>query len=340
MKKKQLSVSKRKTVLVTGANGLLGGNIIHQLNGSDKYRARAMVRKGADMRSLHNADFDLFEGNITNPRDLSQALEGCDFVIHCAASTRQYPSDLAYYREVNIDSTVYLLKLCLEKGIKRFVFVSTPNCFTNGSRLKPGTEESDFMPWLKKSGYAYSKYLAQQQVLKYVHDYNFPAVVVAPGFLIGPLDAKPSSGQLVLYSYKNKVIFCPPGGKSFVDAEYAAEATIKALSEGAPGSIWLLTGKNITYREFFKIVRKLSGKRKWIIPLPVLLLQALARLSDAVQVLFKRPMPFNSTNQKLLCLDNYFSNEKAMRELGLKPTCIESATRKAIVWFKNNGYIA
>jgi dihydroflavonol-4-reductase len=329
----------KKKVLVTGANGLLGANIVWQLGNHQFYSARAMVRKGANMLSLQGANYELFEGNITNRDDVLRATDGCDFVIHCAARTSQHPSGLEHYREANIESTKLIIEACLEKGIKRMVFVSTTNCFTPGSLQSPGTETGGFMPWLKKSGYAYSKYLAQEIVLDAVKKENLSAVVVAPGFLIGPRDAKPSSGKLLLYGMNNRFIFCPPGGKSFVDAEFAAEAAINALTAGSPGEIWLLTGENLTYRNFFRSLANLSGKKKYIIPLPRILLRTAAYFCDVLESIFRISLPFNSTNQKLLCLNNYFSNQKAMDELNIKPTRTNDAILKAMEWFKQKGMV-
>ncbi len=332
-------MQEEEKVLVTGANGLLGANIIYAIGKDSRYRARAMVRKSALLRSLEGLDYELFQGEITRKKDVEQALEGIDYVIHCAGRTAQFPSELKYYEAANIESSRLLLQAAKAKGIKRFVFVSTTNSFTNGPLENPGTENSGFMPWLKKSGYAYSKYLAQQEVLGYVKKYDFPAVVVAPGFLIGPRDAKPSSGQLLLYGLKNRIVFCPPGGKSFVDAELAAQAAVNALTAGSKGDVWLLTGENLTYRQFFNTLIKITGKRKLIVPLPEFLLKSAAFFFDIGEKITGRSMPFNSTQQRLLCLDNYFDNTKARKQLGLEPTHTKTSIIKAIKWFQEFGYI-
>ena len=330
---------KKSKVLVTGANGLLGANVVSAVGQDGRYRARAMVRKGAWLRSLDGLDCELFEGEITQKQDVEKALEGVDYVIHCAGRTTQHPSQLKYYEAANIESTRLLLAASGQKGIKRFVFVSTTNCFTSGTLENPGTEDSGFMPWLKKSGYAYSKYLAQQEVLNYVKKHDFPAVVVAPGFLIGPRDAKPSSGQLMLYVLKNRIVFCPPGGKSFVDAEMAAQAVVSALTAEKKGDVWLLAGKNMTYRQFFKTLSEISGKRKLMIPLPEVLLKSTARFCDLLERVTRKSMPFNSTQQRLLCLDNYFDNRKAVKDLHMHPVAIEISIEKAMRWFEEKGYI-
>ena len=327
-------------VLITGANGLLGANVVALLSKSNKFVPRAMVRRNANLLSLEGVNCELFEGDITNPEDVNKAVEGCCYIIHCAARTSQYPSSFEHYREANINSTRLLLEAGRVKGVKRMVFVSSTNCFANGSLQKPGTEEGGFMPWLKTSGYAFSKFIAQQEVLKYGEKYQLPVIVVAPGFLVGARDAKPSSGKMILYVLKNRIVFCPPGGKSFVDAEIAAQATISALHKGKTGQKYLLAGENMTLHDFFKLVSRLSGKRRLIIPLPMIFFKAIAIAFESLEKLTGKPFPFNTTQQKLLCLDNYFSNCLAEKELDMKFTRADVAVKKSMDWFKHNGYIS
>lgn len=324
-----------KKVLVSGANGLLGANIVRQLNAMG-YLAKAMLRKGSNTLSLKNAEYETFEGEITNKKDVFNAVSGCDFVIHSAASTAQTPSNVEAFREVNIEATKYFIEACKHYNIKRFIFVSTANCFTNGTIENPGNETSGFMPWLKGSGYAYSKYLAQQEVLENVKTHALPAIVVIPTFLIGAYDAKPSSGKLLLHGCKKKIVFYPPGGKSFVDAEYAATAICNALTKGRIGETYLLAGTNMTYKDFFRIVEKQSGKRKLLIQIPNSVLTTLGHMFGFIGKVFSLSLPLNVVNAKLLSLDNYFSNEKAVREIGLKETDLNKAVSNSIEWFKQN----
>jgi len=324
-----------KKVLVTGANGLLGANIVRQLS-TMGYLPKAMLRKGSNTLSLKGAKYELFEGEITNKEDVFKAVSNCDYVIHSAASTAQSPSNVESFREANIEATTMIIEACKQYNIKRFIFVSTANCFTNGSLENPGDETSEFMPWLKGSGYAYSKYLAQLEVLENVKKYAFPAIIVSPTFLIGPFDAKPSSGKLLIHGYSKKIVFYPPGGKSFVDVEYAATAICNALTNGRIGQTYLLAGMNITYKDFFRIVEKQSGKRKMLIQIPNVLLSSLGQIFEFVGKVFSLSLPLNVVNARLLSLDNYFSNEKAVTEIGLQETDLNIAVSKSINWFKQN----
>lgn len=327
-----------KKVLVTGANGLLGANIVRQLN-DQGYMPKAMTRRSSNKLSLKGARYELFEGEITNEKDVFEAVSDCDYVIHSAARTTPSPSNLEAYRASNITATKNLIKACRYYQIKRFIFVSTANCFTNGTLSEPGNESSGFMPWLKASGYAYSKFLAQEEVLMNVEKYAFPAIVVNPTFMIGANDSKPSSGKLLLYGYNKKIVFYPAGGKNFVNVEYAADAICKALTKGDLGEAYLLAGENMTYKDFFIQIAKQTGRRKILIPIPSMILSLMGRFSDLLEKLFSLSLPLNTANARLLNLDNYYTNKKAVLGLDMKNTEIELALANAIDWFKRNGHL-
>ncbi len=325
-----------KKVLVTGGNGLLGSNIVRELV-SRGYTPVLLLRKGCNRLALKHVKYEVIEGELQNLSDLEKAIKGCSYVIHCAAKTGQ-KGKLKDFISVNTEPVKVLVSLSKKYTVKRFIYISTANCFTNGSIVHPGTESSEFMPWLKKSGYAYSKYLAQEFLLNEFRTCNFPVVILAPTFLIGPGDAKMSSGQLLLHGTKNQVIFYPPGGKSFVNAEYAAKASVNALKHGRNGECYLLSGENLSYKQFFKIVKLNYNPRALLIKLPNCIIKLVLLFCDAIQWLFKTDIILNTTNWRLLSLNNYFSNNKAKEELKMKDTNIKDIINISYTWFVEHNY--
>lgn len=330
---------KQEKVLVTGANGLLGSNVVKQLN-LQGYLVVVLVRKGSNRLALKGLEYKLIEGNISNVFDIDKAISGCDYVIHCAANTSQYKKPSENIKQDNVNTTALLIQLSKLHHIKRFIFVSTANCFTNGDINNSGNECSNFMPWLKKSNYAYSKYLAQKLVLNEVSENDFPALIVAPTFLIGAQDAKLSSGKLIMHAANKQFVFYPPGGKSFVDVEYAAQATANALKLGMVGECYLLAGENMSYRSFYAKLIKENRQKSWLLPIPKTILILGGFLCNFIEAIFRISLPFNRTNQRLLCLNNYFTNAKAHEQLAMKHSNTNEALKKSIHWFKQENYIA
>src|ERR1051326_4985913 len=108
-------------VLVTGGAGLLGVNLLRHLAG-----------KGYPPVSLDLAECsaaDLAEkvafhwGDIRNPEDIQQAMQGIDLVVHTAAALPRYaPADI-YTTEV--DGTRILLQAAQRQRVQRFIHISS-----------------------------------------------------------------------------------------------------------------------------------------------------------------------------------------------------------------------
>jgi len=324
----------REKVLVTGANGLLGSHVVRELLKSD-FAVRVLVRKNSDLRALTNLDIEYFSGQVTSEKDVFEAVKGCNYVVHAAARTTQVPSGLKAFQNPNIQSTKHIIVACKKFRVKRLLFVSSANCFGNGTLENPGNEETPFLPWLKNSGYAYSKYLAQQMVLEEVKT-GLDAVVLNPTFILGENDYKPSSGQIFNHVVNKRIVFCPAGGKNFVDAEMAAEGIVNALVKGKSGECYLLAGENYSYLNFFKMVNRLLKQKAVFVPIPKWILLFAGFCGSGIEKVFKRPVQLTYTNARMLCLDNYFSANKACKKLDFRIVSTLNSAEKAISWFKTN----
>jgi dihydroflavonol-4-reductase len=328
----------KSKVLVTGANGLLGSHIVRELL-KREYNVKVLVRKGSNLRALEGLNIEFFYGLMTQKNDVLSAAEGCDFLIHSAAKTSPKPSDVEAFKTANIKSTEYCVEAVKKYRLKRFVFVSTANTLGNGTKENPGNEEKPFMSWLKKSGYAYSKRIAQEMVLDETKNSDLDAVVVNPTFIIGKNDVKPSSGQIFSHIVDKPVVFYPPGGKNFVDAEAAATGAVSAMERGKRGECYLLAGENLTYKEFYKMTAEIARQNPVMIPIPEFILMTLGYIGDFSENILKIPVRLSKVNARMLCENNFYTPAKAMQELNLPLTPAREAAKKAIDWFRENNYL-
>ncbi|MCF8357775.1 MAG: NAD-dependent epimerase/dehydratase family protein [Prolixibacteraceae bacterium] len=317
-------------VLVTGANGFLAANVVRELikRGNN---VRGLVRKNADLRSLDGVSADFFKGNITDPGDVDKAVKGCDVVIHAAADTSQRFDTAGPLRKVNVEATRYLAEACIKHSVKRFIFVSTGNTIDFGTLENPGHEGNPLGKLFRNSGYALSKLEAEKMIAGMVKTRGLDAVIVNPTFMIGPYDAKPSSGRILKMMYPRKVIFIPKGGKNFVDVRAAAAAICNAIELGTPGERYLLAGVNLTYRQFLKIVRR--GMKTCPVIIPQWLLVGMGAFGSML-----RKMGVHSelsvNNARILSSLDYYTNKKAVAELKMPETQIDKAVSDAIIWMK------
>lgn len=116
------ATSQSQTYLITGGAGFLGINLV-----------RHLVSKGNNVVSYDIAPFDYpdindekvtaITGDICNYKDVLQAMNGIDVVVHAAAALPLYtPEEI---RQVNLEGTENVINAAKEAGITRVVHISS-----------------------------------------------------------------------------------------------------------------------------------------------------------------------------------------------------------------------
>jgi dihydroflavonol-4-reductase len=93
-------------------------------------------------------------------------------------------------------------------------------------------------------------------------------VSVNPTILLGPGDVNGSSTDDVRLFLDRKIPAIPPGGLSYVDARDAALAMLLGMERGIGGRRYLVGACNLTIREFFARLERVSGVRGPLVPMP------------------------------------------------------------------------
>jgi dihydroflavonol-4-reductase len=325
--------------LVTGANGLLGSNLVRELLRRG-HQVRVLVRQGANLTTLTGLDIEFFYGDILEERKLTEACRGCDFVIHSAGRLAGNQTKFSDFAATNIRGTQNIVRAAESAGVIRMVHVSSCCVFGGGRTIgNPGTELSEFTGFRFNSGYINSKYLAQQWVLSEVEKKGFPIVVVNPTIMLGPYDSRPSSGLMILRILRQHFQLCPSGGKNFIDVRDVATATCNALTQGIPGECYLLGSENLTFANFFNKVNRISERNGINLIVPGGLLNCAGLVGNAIKAISSYDIPLNLVNSRQLANISYFSSKKAVRALDLPQRPVDDAIRDSISWFIANKYL-
>lgn len=315
-----------KKIFVTGITGLLGANVVIKLL-EDGYFVIALVRKKSNYLGEKNKSLKLIEGDLFS--DFSEYLKDVNFIIHIAAETKQNLLNYEDYRKVNYEGVVHLLSQSV--NAEKFLFVSTANTLGFGSLDDLGTENDQWKYPFNESFYAKSKLEAENFLLE---NNKTKVIIVNPTFMIGAYDNKPSSGKIIFWVWKKKLVFYPKGGKNFLNAEDAAKGICKALEKGKPGEKYLLANENLKYKDFFKIVNNVTGQQSVLLPIPDFILIFFGFIGDFLR-LIKIKTNLSSANMKALRIDNFYSNQKSINELGVHYQPIEKGITDAVEYFKN-----
>lgn len=318
-----------KKIFVTGATGLLGTNVIIKLL-KDGYSVIALVRQKSKYLGEENKSLKLVEAELLS--DLSLFLKDVDCLIHIAAETNQNLVRYEDYKKVNYDITAHLLSQAEACGVRRFLFVSSANTLGCGTREFPGNENRIQQYPFTSSFYAQSKLQAENYLLQNCK--NTEVVILNPTFMIGSYDTKPSSGKLIFWAWKKKLIFYPKGGKNFVHAEDAATGVVNAIRYGKDREKYLLANENLSYKQFFEKVNGITYQSPFMIPIPDILLKILGWTGDILRRLNIKTN-LSTPNMKALQIHNYYSNEKSATELDIHYQPIDMAIEDAVEYFKS-----
>ncbi|MET4107604.1 NAD-dependent epimerase/dehydratase family protein [Hymenobacter sp. UYP22] len=332
-------------VLVTGANGFLGRHLVSELLRRG-YPVRALVRPGGAASSalppLSSLPIEVVEFDIAQPdkeADSGALLAGCGAIIHAAALAQVNPARNRAVWAANLGGTERLLRLALKARVDRFVYVGTANVHGFGSKAQPGDETRPYAGRRYGLDYMDSKRAATDLVLAAVAGEQLPAVLVHPTFMLGPGDARPTSGALLLALHAGQLPGYPLGGKNYVHVQDVAVATVSALTQGRVGESYILGNENLSYQEAFGLIAGVLGVAppRWPVLPP--LANLYGRLSDWRATLTGRPAPVNAAMAAVANDGHYFTAQKARTELGLPQTPINQTVAEAFDWFLTHGYV-
>lgn len=323
-------------VAITGANGLLGHHVVHELlrRGDE---VTVMVRSTKKLY-FDTAKVQLIQGDFTEFDKMSELVQKVDAIIHIAAVTS---TDLLHYKDyegVNVLATDQLIKAATAAGIRKFVFVSSANTIGYGHKKQAADETSPTQAPFLNSFYTQSKLQAEKLFVDLSLDSQNHVIIINPSFMIGKYDTKPSSGRLMLMAYKKRLMFVPGGGKNFVAAAAVATACCNALTMGVSGQKYLTTGVDLSFRKFYKKQRKIAEYPQKLITLPDFVLRLAGWMGDLIRFAGIKTS-LSTVNIKQLLVREYYSNKKARKELKFVQGNIETAIAEALSWFKDNNYI-
>ena len=322
-------------ILVTGATGLLGNNIIRA--GLDSgHQVTAIVRGQSSQKPLEGLGVRIVEATLTDSTRLIEAARDADAIVHSAAHIHIGWKFLEQAMEVNVESTKSMIEVARVLG-KRLVHVSTVNTLAipnSGAKADETTELDGQVPCT----YVLSK-RASEKLVREASAQGVQAMVVHPGFMLGPWDWKPSSGRMILEVAKRWTPVAPSGGCSVCDVRDVAHGVLAAIDRGRPGRNYILGGENLTYFDLWSRFAKQLGKSSpfTILRKPGQLLVGF--LGDLISRLGSRESDMNSAAIQMSSQHHWYSSQRAMDELGYNPRPADESIRDAIRWFRENRYL-
>jgi dihydroflavonol-4-reductase len=256
------SIKKQnKLILVTGGTGLVGSHLIEALTNEGK-KVRAIRRSMSVPKNLSGISSELLEwvdGDILDIYSIKEAMNGVEYVYHCAAFVSLNPSDKNKLWKINVEGTVNVVNMALEEGIKKFCFVSSTSALGRGTTKEIITEESIWTNNGENSFYGITKYNAEREVWRGIAE-GMDAVIVNPAIIFGPGDWKKSSVKIFQSVWKG-LKFYTEGANGFVDVRDVAKAMIQLTESEIKNEKFLLASENLSYKYIFDEIAQNFNKK-------------------------------------------------------------------------------
>lgn len=327
-------------ILITGSTGFIGNHVTRMAleKGDD---IRCMVMQGEDRSPLDGMDVEFVEGNLLDASSLQNVVKGVDKMYHLAALFAVWTKDPDLHYKINVDGTRALMKAAMREGVEKVVYTSSIaalGCPGNGDF---STEETEFNAWPWASEYILSKYISHEMVKGLVGE-GLPATMVMPGLPFGPGDRAPTpTGTMILRTLSGDMKNFWEGGSCPVDVRDVAAGHILAMEKGRVGQSYILGNKeaNMPTRELIQLIGKIAGVEgagtKEVSG------KTMLRVAKAMELWSKisGKAPATTVKNTTYTLQPFYVDpSKAINELGLPQTPIETAITDSIAWFRENGY--
>ena len=171
-------------VLVTGASGFVGSSLCAHLI-TKGHAVRGAVRSTSD-KPLPGVDVRVVS-DLSADTNWSEALTGINVVVHCAARVHimneASVDPLTAFRKANVKGTACLVKQAVDKGVRRFVYISSVK--VNGEVTDGNPFRADDNP-APEDYYGISKWEAEQALRGIADETNLEIVIIRPPLIYGP----------------------------------------------------------------------------------------------------------------------------------------------------------
>lgn len=330
-------------VMVTGATGLLGNNLVKHLV-SQGYAVRALVRSPTKAQQLLGglANVELIVGDMTNVSGFAGALSGCDVLFHTAAYFREYyqPGNHASSLEqINVAAAVELFQEAARRGVRRVINTSSAGIVGKKLNGSPGDEETPPGRIAIANQYFQSKVRAEQALNRVATRLGLEVIHILPGLMFGPGDAGPTaSGKIVLEFLARQLPGVPDGGGCIVDARDVAAAMVAAAEREIAGARYIVAGEYRSIAGVMALLSTITGVPAPQQKVPYLVMLVVAWVHQTTAWLLGREARLSVIGVRSMHAKLNASSALAKRELGVTFRPLEQTLRDEVAWFRAHGY--
>ncbi len=305
-------------ILVTGATGLLGSQLVRRLVESEVGTTVRILRRSTSSLALLGSAADQVEhhvGDITDPFAVRDALHGAKRVYHAAALIRfGGAADRKAMREVNVEGTANVVNGALREEVERIVHVSSMAALGRPAHGDGLINESH--PWAEddRSQYAISKYDSELEIQRGIAE-GLDATIINPSLIFGIGRPGENTRRIVDRIRRERVPAFPPGGTNVVDVRDVVDGAIRAMHLGETGERYFLGSENLSFEEIFSTLADAFGVRAPRMRAPSSLVRAAAGVAEGLAMVTGTQPLLSGEQARSATSFNRYSNRKARTKL-------------------------
>lgn len=271
LKKKPKRKLQKIKILILGADGFIGSNLIRSLLKEKIYYIRAfdLFKNGrsSNLEDIKNK-IEIFSGDFFNRENLKKALIGVSYVFHLVSYVKPSFSleNLNTDIDKDIQGTIILLEECVNSNIKKIVFASSGGAIYGDSNKIICREEDNTNPI---SPYAISKLMIEKYIYYFKLNKGLDYLILRYSNLYGPWQ-NPQRDQGIINIFlnlikKNKPIKVFGNGENIRDYLYITDAiniTKYIFRKKTKYNIYNIgSGKGKSINKIIKVIEKITLKK-------------------------------------------------------------------------------
>lgn len=326
--------------LVTGANGLIGANLVRDLL-ARHVQVRGLVREHSNLAALAGLEIELCRADVsTGGTALQDAARGCELVFHTALAFTYDQRRVAELQMAALRGTENVLRAARAAGVSRVVLTSSSVVFGYGLTPACRSESDQPAPAAGENSYVSAKIGQDARAFGLGRALGVEVVAACPTVCVGPHGTAlgPSNGLVMAYLLDPfRATF--PGGCNLVSTADVAAGHWLVSQHGTPGGHYILGGQNLTWPQLHALVADLAGVERPRVQLNHTLAY-LAAAAEEIRARIGGHPALVTRDQAAMVGRYYWYDDGRARELGYRPRDARDALAEAISWLAMSPHVS
>ena len=260
-------------VALFGGTGFVGSYIVDQLIDKE-HIPRMLVRNSSIEKSLSRDKCEIVNGDITDGDVIREVITGADAVIYTIGIIREFASKGITYEKLHFEGAIRCMDIAIEMEVKRFILMSANGVCPSGT------------------GYQKTKWMSEQ----YLKNTDLEWTIFRPSLIFG--DPRGHDRPEFCTQLKKDLINLPFPAPLFhegllpfnagsftmspIHVKTVADIFVSSIDKDNHYSETIELGgeTELTWKEIIKIISNACGKKKWVLPAPVIAVKTVAAIFD------------------------------------------------------------